>query len=160
MKVNLRIPAAAQDVHDICVIVGCCPAGLGLLGDGVRRGGQDQPGSFWTGKLQTQLHKIPVIMAQPGKLPANGTQGVVTKLRLDPAKTVLPPHGTAAVFDGHNGAVVGILEHLQQTLTQFTGQRPVAGGGFRVHIHFPLLAAAVRAGRGDTAEAGIIFRNV
>ena len=68
-------------------------------GDGQGRGGENQPCRFRTGKLQPQLQKVPVVMAQSGKLPTDLTQSLVPQLHLNPAKAILPPHGAAAVGD-------------------------------------------------------------
>ena len=77
---------------------------------------QDDPGGLRTGKLQSILCKIAVIMGQTGKIPAGIAQSGFSQFCLDPAQAVHAPHGAAMVFDGHKGEAVLILQNLAEAI--------------------------------------------
>jgi hypothetical protein len=77
---------------------------------------------------------------------------------VDPAQTVVAPHGAAAVFYGHGGTVGSVPEDGTKPVAQIAGETPVVIRGSRIYIHLPLGAAAIFAGGGNTVEAGIILR--
>ena len=131
-----------QNVHELVVILRLLAAG-DRLRDEFQRGFQDQPGGLGAAQLQPQLHKIAVVMAQPGELLAYLTQGIVTQLRLDPAQTIIAPHGAAAVAVSKVGLPVLVIEIFAQGIAQRTLHGAIPGGGCGIHLHIPFMTAAV-----------------
>ena len=72
--------------------------------------------------------------------------------RLNAAEAILPPHGTATIHDGHDHFPVLFLQNLTESVAQFTGELQIKFSGSIVHLDIPLLAAAIGAITGDTAE--------
>ena len=102
------LAALTEEFHDLRLVVRLVTAGLCLYKK-TAVAAEDQPCRFRAGQLQTQLHKIAVVVTQPGKVPAGLTEGIVTQLCVDTAKTIGAPHRAATVFDGHDRAILCVL---------------------------------------------------
>ena len=151
------LPAGFQGSHGIRIVFCLTISGKHFRNKG-RVTVQNQSGSLRAAQLQTQFHKIPIIVGQPGKLPAGFAQGVFSQLRLNPAQSVLPPHGTASVGDCQIEFAIFLPEYAPQVIAQCPGKLTIAGGRCTIHLHLPFLAAAVGATPGKAAKCVKIVR--